>query len=405
MRILQINVALNKGSTGRIAEQIGITVKKNGEDSYFAYSRTGLPSESIPIKIGNKNDVYLHVLITRLLDKHGFGSKTATKRFVEEIEIVDPDVIHLHNIHGYYLNIEILFNFLKEFNKPVVWTFHDCWPFTGHCTYFDSVNCQKWKTACYSCPKTKMYPQSWLIDNSKNNFQKKKELFNQLSSLHIITPSNWLKQNVEQSFLKEYTTNVIHNGVDISIFKPAQNSTLINNYNLKDKNIIIGVASIWDKRKGLDDFVALSNILDNKYKIVLIGLSKEQIKQLPKHILGIERTENIEELAAWYATAKVFINPTYQDNFPTTNIEALACGTPVITYDTGGSPEAIDKSTGLVVKKRDIQGLKDAIDLMMNDKKKFTLKMCRERAEKYFNKEDRFQDYFNLYKNLLKINA
>lgn len=395
MKVLQINVSINKGSTGRIAEQIGETIKKNREDSYIAFSRTGLPSKSIPIQIGTKKDVYQHVLISRLFDKHGFGSKVATKIFIEEIEIVNPDIIHLHNIHGYYLHIGILFDFLKVFNKPVVWTFHDCWPFTGHCSYFDRVDCKKWKNECYSCPLKKYYPESWFIDNSRNNFRNKKKLFIKYKNTTIVTPSSWLKDLVNQSFIKEFPTKVIHNGVDLTIFKPI-------NSIVKKKKMILGIANIWDDRKGLNDFIKLNEILNSDYQITLLGLSNKQIDNLPKNIIGKKRTENIYDLAMLYSNADIYINPTYSDNFPTTNIEALACGTPVITYDTGGSPEAIDKNTGIIVKKGDIQGLKNAIHTITSEKEMFTVEKCRERAINKFNKDDRFMDYFNLYKDILK---
>jgi len=402
MIILQINTVINIGSTGRIAEQIGETIKKNGEDSYIAFSRPGLPSSSLPVQIGNQQDIYKHVLISRLFDQHGFGSKTATNRFIEEIEILDPDIIHLHNIHGYYLHIGILFNFLKVINKPVVWTFHDSWPYTGHCAYYESVNCEKWKIECHHCPKTKMYPQSWFFDNSQKNFKKKKVLFTGINNMHIITPSKWLKDQIKESFLKNYPIGVIHNGVDLKIFKPSNSVNFLSSQGIKKKLTVLGVASIWDKRKGLQDFIDLAKLLNNSFQIVLIGLSKSQIKSLPKNMKGILRTENVQELARWYSSAAVFINPTSQDNFPTTNIEALACGTPVITYDTGGSPEAIDENTGLVVDKGDINGLKNAIDTIITEKKKFSVVLCNERAKKYFNKDDRFMDYYNLYKELVR---
>jgi len=338
------------------------------------------------------------------LDRHGFASRKATKQLINKIEELKPDVINLHNIHGYYVNIEILFDYLKKINIPVVWTFHDCWPFTGHCSYFDSVACEKWKTHCQNCPKKSFYPKSLLIDNSFKNFSDKKQIFNQLDNLHIITPSNWLKNLVKQSFLSKFPVSCIHNGIDLSKFNPVENvEKLIQKWNLKDKIIVLGVASIWDRRKGLDDFISLSNKLSDTYQIILIGLTKKQIAQLPKNIIGIERTESIEELAEYYSLAKVFVNPTYQDNFPTTNIEALACGTPVVTYNTGGSPEAIDKETGIVVEKGNVNDLKTAIERVTSAKTEYYDKeKCRKRAEKHFDKNERYQDYLQLFKTLAK---
>jgi len=397
MKVLQINVAVNKGSTGRIAEQIGEVILQEGNESIIGYSREGLISKSKTIKIGDKFDFYRHVIHTRLFDNHGFSSKNTTISLTNEIDTLSPDIIHLHNIHGYYLNIEVLFNYINKKNIPILWTFHDCWPFTGHCSYFDRVDCQKWKTECYSCPMKKYYPTSWFIDNSKNNFKRKKKLFTTHKNITIVTPSLWLKKLVKQSFFNNLSVKIIHNGIDLEVFKPLQRSEK------SSKKILLGVASIWDSRKGLDDFVSLNNLLGSNFQMVLVGLSKKQIDNLPINIIGFERTENVEELVKLYSNADIYINPTYSDNFPTTNIEALACGTPVITYDTGGSPEAIDENTGLVVDKGDINGLKNAIDTIITEKKKFSVVLCNERAKKYFNKDDRFMDYYNLYKELLVV--
>lgn len=404
MRVLQINATVNSGSTGRIAEDIGLVLMNNGHESYIAFGRGNQPSKSNKIKIGNQWDANWHGVISLLLDRHGFASKKATKKLIKTIEELKPDVINLHNIHGYYVNIEILFDYLKKINIPVVWTFHDCWPFTGHCSYFDSVACEKWKTHCQNCPKKSFYPKSLLIDNSFKNFSEKKQIFNQLDNLHIITPSNWLKNLVKKSFLSKFPVSCIHNGIDLSKFNPVENvEKLSQKWNLKDKIIVLGVASIWDRRKGLDDFISLSNKLSDTYQIILIGLAKKQIAQLPKNIIGIERTESIEELAEYYSLAKVFVNPTYQDNFPTTNIEALACGTPVVTYNTGGSPEAIDKETGIVVEKGNVDELRDAIERVTSAKTEYYDKeKCRKRAEKHFDKNERYQDYLQLFKTLAK---
>ena len=390
MRILQINTIANSGSTGRIAEEIGKTLMGNAHESYMAYGRKNRPSQSRLIKIGTQKDVYQHVIHTLLWDKHGLASKKATKDFIRQIEDIKPDVIGLHNIHGYYLNYEILFNYIKANEIPVLWTFHDAWPFTGHCSYFDSVGCEKWKTHCHKCPITKNYPKA-LTDRSYQNFEDKQEAFTGVKHLKIITPSQWLGDLVKQSFLKEYPVEVIHNGIDLDVFKPLEN--VLDS----KKKIVLGVASTWDKRKGLDDFIQLSKKLDSNTKIVLIGLSSKQIESLPKGITGIERTENVEALVEWYNKATVFVNPTYVDNFPTTNIEALSCGTPVITYETGGSPEAVNQDTGKVVPKADINALAKAINDIKKDNT--TINAGRERALCKFNAKDRYLDYLKLYED------
>jgi len=403
LKILQINTTVNSGSTGKIAEDIGNLLIKQGHESYIAYGRFKRPSDSKLIKIGSKMETYFHWLITALFDKHGFGSKKATLTLINKIEKIKPDIIGLHNIHGYFINVKILFEYLQKSKIPIVWTLHDCWAFTGHCTYFDSVNCEKWKTQCFNCPKTKFYPTSYIIDNSKNNYSIKKILFNLPKSIQLITPSNWLNNLVKQSFLT-HPVHTIYNGIDLTVFKPNYSySFLSKKHDLNNKLVVLGVASIWDKRKGLEDFIALSKIIDNsKNQIILIGLSKDQINNLPKNIIGIERTENVQQLADYYSLADVFVNPTWQDNFPTTNIESLACGTPVITYNTGGSPEAIEESTGIVVNKGDIEGLKNAIDKVINNGKDFYQTNCRKRAELLFNKNDRYMDYLKIYKQLIE---
>jgi putative colanic acid biosynthesis glycosyltransferase len=392
MKILQINTTVNSGSTGRIAEDIGKVALKNSYESYISFGRGNQTSESELIRIGSKKGFYVHVLKSLFLDMHGRGSKNETKSFIRKVKEYKPEVVGLHNIHGYYINYQVLFEYLKEQQLPVIWTFHDCWPFTGHCAYFEAVKCEKWMTHCEKCPLTDRYPKSF-VDRSYSNFDNKKEAFLGLKNLTIVTPSYWLKNKVEKSFFKGCKVEVIHNGVDLNRFK-------VLNITSREDKIILGVASIWDKRKGLDDFITLRSLLTKEYKIVLIGLSKNQIASLPEGVLGIERTESVEELVNWYNKATVFVNPTYIDNFPTTNVESLACGTPVITYDTGGSPESIDGETGIVVEQGNVFELKESIENICSKRVDYYSHLCRQRAMKLFNKDDRFQEYINLYEKL-----
>lgn len=393
MKILQINTVVNSGSTGRIAEEIGLEIINQDHKSYIAYGRRDRLSKSELIKIGNKKDVYLHGIRTLLFDQHGLGSYNATEILVKEINVIKPDIIHLHNIHGYYVNYQVLFKYIKAENIPVVWTFHDCWPFTGHCVHFEHVGCTQWKTHCKKCPLYNKYPKSF-VDRSFKNFDDKKDAFLNVDNLTIITPSNWLKNLVKQSFLKEYSVETIHNGIDLQSFYPPSEKV--------NQKIILGVASNWSNAKGLHDFLKLRQVLADDIKIVLIGLSHSQIKSMPRNITGISRTENLEELSEWYQKASVFINPTYLDNFPTTNIEALACGTPVITYNTGGSPESINPKIGEVVEKGDIEALKKAIErFLVKEDLQELMKECRSHALSNFNKDDRFKEYLNLYKSIL----
>ncbi|NMC40767.1 MAG: glycosyltransferase, partial [Bacteroidales bacterium] len=356
MKILQINTTVNSGSHGRIADEIGLSLIDAGHESYVAAAFTGRPSRSQVIKIGCKTDRYLHALKTRLFDRHGFGSEIPTRALVEKIKKINPDIIHLHNLHGYYIHIGVLFQYLKSAGKPVVWTLHDCWPFTGHCSHFDRVNCFKWQSECNICPNKRGYPASWWLDNSRRNFYEKKRLFSGLNKMIIVTPSLWLADHVIKSFLNDYEVRIIHNGVDLNVFRPDDASLAVKKYNLS-YNYILGVSNVWTESKGLRDFIQLRKLLNSEIQVVLVGLNEKKIKNLPAGITGIYRTENVNKLAELYSGAMVFVNPTYVDNFPAVNIEALACGTPVVTYKTGGSPEATDSETGFAVEKGDVGGL------------------------------------------------
>ena len=398
LKLLQINESVNTGSSGRIAEDIGKTAKASGYEIFIAYGRKSKDSSAVLIRIGNKADLIYHLLCSRLFDIHGLASRQATKAFIRQIEKIKPSVIHIHNINGYYINYEILFNYLNRQSVPVIWTFHDCWPITGHCSFFDAVNCNKWMTACHLCPNKKGYPKSLLFDNSKNNFDRKKTLFSSCKNLIIVTPSMWLAEIVKSSFLGNKKIITINNGIDVDIFQRKTHIKALKKYDIPaDKFIILGVANHWDKRKGLEDFVRLSECIDNEFIIVLVGLSKYQQKDLHANITGISRTENIQELAQLYSISGVFVNPTKVDNFPTVNIEALACGTPVITYKTGGSSEIISEDTGFVIEKGDIVGLKRAIEKVRNAGKDYYSEKCRRRAVELFNKNDRYNDYLALY--------
>lgn len=356
MKIVQIN-SFSNGSTGKIMMNIHKELQKQGFDSYVVWGRGRKSENNHEIYLNDKIGVYFHALYARLTGKVGFASKRSTKKLLKRLDEIKPDIIHLHNIHGYYINIELLFNYIRENNIKVIWTLHDCWPFTGQCPYFTFVDCSKWKTQCDKCHMLNEYPKT-LKDNSRSNYLKKKNLFTGLN-ITIVTPSEWLSKLVKQSFLKEYPVKVINNGIDLSIFKPIK-SDFRKKYNIENKKIILGVAGVWDRRKGLSDFLELSKHLDNdKYQIVLIGLSKKQLKNLPSNIIGMTRTENQRQLVEIYSASDVLFNPTYEDNYPTVNIEALACGTAVLSYDTGGSIEFVkfiknNDKVKYIIKKNDI---------------------------------------------------
>ncbi len=405
--LLQIDACRNYGSTGRINEQIGLAAKKNGWVSYIAHgSRYVNPSELKSIQIVSKVEEYWHAIETKLFDNHGLASRIATKRFITKVQELNPTLIHLHTIHGYYVNYKILFDYLAKVNIPVVWTLHDCWNFTGHCGHFAFWNCYRWKSMCHDCPARHEYPSSMICDRSKKNYKLKRECFTSVKKMTLVPVSYWLEDLVKQSFYKDYSNVVIHtihNGININIFKPAPFLTvqlLKEKLGVLGKKVLMGCAMPFTNRKGYYDFIKLRDLLDESYSIVMVGLSREQKREVDlKGIIGITRTQNVQELVDYYSMADLFLNLTYEDNFPTTNIEALACGTPVLTYDTGGSVEAVDEKTGIIVKKGNIEVLAKTIkDFTSIPPKK---EVCRSRAVLLYNENERFQEYIDLYESIL----
>ncbi len=345
MRVLFINEVCGHTSTGKICAEQAKKLYTYGHEVKIAYGRSDYVPEKyqkFAIKIGTKFDVFLHGVYTRLLDGHGFLSKNATKQFLQWADNYNPDLLWLHNLHGYYINVELLFDWIKSRSgMKVNWTLHDCWSFTGHCTYFSFAKCEKWKTHCDNCPEKKSYPASFLLDRSYSNYDRKHLAFTGVNNMTLITPSYWLADLVSHSFLSEYSVKVVHNTIDKAIFKPTK-SNFREKYNLTGKKIVLGVSNAWhEPRKGLNDFYAVRQYLDDSFAIVLVGLTKTMIARLPSGIIGLLRTNNSRDLAEIYTAADIFFNPTYEDNYPTVNIEAQACGTPVITYKTGGSPESV----------------------------------------------------------------
>lgn len=390
MKIAQINTVCGNGSVGRITVDIYHALEKKGHEGKIYYGRRTAPEGIRAERFGSDMELGQHVLSTFLTGHHGFASKGQTKKLIAALKAYDPDLIHLHNVHGFYVNIELLFEFLKSFGKPVVWTLHDCWSFTGHCAYFDLAGCEKWKRGCEHCPQyRKAYPYALLRDASRENYARKKAAFGGVKGLTIVTPSRWLAGLVKESFLKEYPVRVIPNGIDLDVFCP-QNATAYPKYR------ILGAANVWDERKGLVFFEELWKRLEHdKYEITVAGVSDKQKKHLPEGMKAIGYTKNIRELVQLYSDADVYVNPTLEDNFPTTNLEALACGTPVVTFETGGSMEALDETCGRVVPQRDVDALEQAVRSLC-EKKEFLRGSCREQALHY-NKYDRFGEYLNLY--------
>lgn len=362
-KLVQINTVCNT-STGRIMHAIQKKASEQGFETLSFVGRrkvfTDLPCE----KYGNPISFWVHVAINTIFDRQGYGSWYATKRLIKRLKKEQPDIIHLHNLHGYYLNLPILFDYLKrEFKGQLFWTFHDCWPFTGHCAYFTMAGCDKWKEQCENCQNKKNYPVSLLLDASKRNYKDKKNLFCNLENLTILTPSCFMEKLIKNSFMKAYTIKVIPNGIDLKEFSYRINENIYKKYKIPyDKKILLGVANVWDKRKGLEDFLGLAREVHGEYKIVLVGLNKWQIKGLPTNIVGVERTENIEELVNLYSIADIFINPSLEESFSMVTVEALACGTPVIVLDTSAVKELVTAENGIVLSSHEISDYLSAIE-------------------------------------------
>jgi len=394
-----------KGSTGRIVDSIAELLIANGHEATIAY---GLGTSDNPnaIKFGTKKEQFIHKVLSHAFDMQGLCSQIATRKLIKYIKEYKPDIINLHNIHGNYLNYPTLFKYLSTTNIEVVWTLHDCWSFTGHCPHFAFCGCEKWRTECYKCPQLWMYPKSDFWDGSKRNFRLKKKYFQSFPSrLHIVTVSNWLKNLSAQSILKDSTFKVFNNGVDLNVFRPFSKNEILNvknKYNVPDKKIFIAVASPWGKRKGLNDLVQLDDFINHSNSCLLIvGLNETQIATMPPGIVAIPKTDNVEELAKLYSMSSALINPTYEDSFPTVNLEALACGIPIVTYNTGGSPEAITNDTGIVVDQANIARLAEALKQVITSKDKYTTIQCRMHAEACFNQNDSYLKYLSYFEELL----
>jgi len=405
MKILQINTSyINGGSTGRIVYDLSQVIQKENIESYVGFGYEYVQTNDVnTYKIETIPELKLSILKTRLFGKHGFYNKGVTRNFLDWVDKIKPDVIHLHNLHNHYLNIEILFEYIKKHDIPVVWTLHDCWSFTGWCAYFDYSNCDKWLTGCHNCPSLRDYPYTWFFDRSKEIYNDKAKIFGDVNNLTIITPSNWLAKLVKQSILKEYVVKVINNGIDLMAFKPTASDFRKNN-GLENKIIVLAMAMQLNKRKGVDYLLRLPALLSDDYCLVLVGIEESQRKFLPaKNCIGIKKTNNIDELVQIYSASDMFVNPTLEDNFPTTNLEALACGTPVITFNTGGSPESVDESVGVVVKKGSMDELVNAIKKVSEiGKEKYTA-LCVERANLYYGKEKQYLKYIEEYKLLTNL--
>ncbi len=405
-RLLQINTCITQ-STGRIAQQIGEKAISDGWESYIAFPARApkVESKSKLIVIGTKVDQYIHALMTRIFDCCGFLSRRATKQLIKQIEAIHPNVIHLHNIHGYYLNIPVLFDYLKKSGIPVVWTLHDCWAFTGHCVHYTCVSCFKWKSECYDCPRKKTYPNSFLLDRSKQNFELKKRAYENMPNITLVPVSHWLGREVSQSMLGKYSIHVIQNGIDVNVFRPRRESVagVRERYGLCGKYVVLGVATGWSEEVGLSTFFRLRKQLSADFAIVMVGCTPNILKQLPDGIIGISRTNNVDELAEIYSAADILFNASYQETFGLVTAEAMACGTPVIVYDSTACSEIVTSETGYIAEVKDeIQVLNYILEDKMLDstQRRVRSEKCRQYAIAHFDKNIKYQEYIKLYNSL-----
>ena len=393
MKIVQINATCGIGSTGKICVGIGRLLAAGGIENHILCSKTN--GDPLGISCASDSYIKLQSLKSRVLGNYGFNSARATRRMIAELERIQPDIVHLHNIHGHDCNLEMLFSWFRKNKIKLVWTFHDCWAFTGYCPHFVMEKCEKWKTQCLQCGQRSA--SSWFLDRSKALFEKKKACFAG-QNLTVVTPSRWLAEMAGQSFMKKYSVNVIHNGIDLSVFQPTSGA-FRQKYGLENKKLILGVAFDWGIKKGLDVFVDLAEKLPADYQIVLVGTNERIDRGLPSNVLSIHRTQNQKELVEIYSEADVFVNPTREDSFPTVNMEALACGTPVVTFRTGGSPEMLDDTCGSVVDCDDVEATQRQI-LRICETKPFTKEQCLKKAQT-FDQNERFKEYLKLYERII----
>lgn len=395
-KLLLINVALNWGSTGKIVEGIGTLAQAGGWEVFVAHgARYKNLSTTTNIQVSSKVGEWIHYVESSLFDAQGLGSRCETKRFLKQVEEIKPDIVHIHNIHGCYINYPLLFTYLKEHNIPVVWTLHDCWAMTGHCVHFMRSNCMKWQTRCHHCPQKMTFPSSYLFDRSERNYKLKKDLFTSMPVMHITTVSSWLKGIAESSYLKKYPITVVPNGIktDMLNFEP---SDILERFGLQGKKLLLAVAIGLDERKGLYDYIKLANKLSDQYQLMLVGLTEEERKTVPESIIAVKRTNSTRELAAYYSAADALLSLSYEETFGLTIVEAMACGTPAIVYDNTAQPELVTLETGMIVPTGDLDALVKAIDEVCSKPKESYSIACRNHSLEYDEKLS-YQKYLDIY--------
>lgn len=421
MRIAYINVT-SVMSTGRIAVELCRMAEAGGHRALLCHARGTCPGDVPSLRVGNRMDTAAHALLARVTDRAGFYSRRSTRQLVSELEKYKPDLVHLHNIHGYYLHLPTLFEYLKRNDIPTVWTLHDCWAFTGHCAYYTMAEgapppdgerrraacgegCERWLNGCGNCVLLREYPRSWLVDQSARNWREKRALFSGVPHMVLVTPSEWLKDQVKRSFLGSYPVYALPNGIDLTAFAPCVDENFMRDtarfYGLDkagNRPLIISAASAWDGRKGLDDLIELSEVLGEDYCVAAVGLDEYQIRSLPPHtVLGVPPTGNLNDLCALYTAADLYISLSHGETMGMTLVEALACGTQVLCYDTTAMPEIVTPEVGEVAPMGDMDAVADAVRRLCRSHK--SPADCRARAAAYAAPL-RFGAYLKLYHNM-----
>ena len=391
MKLVQINATCGAGSTGKICVAVSRLLTEQGIENYILYA-SGQSDYPLGRRYMSPCEVKWQTLRSRICGNYGLNSRGATRRMIALLEEISPQMVHLHNLHGHNCNLEMLFRYLRKKKIKVFWTFHDCWAFTAYCPHYDMIGCDQWRSeGCRKCPQRKRY--SWFFDRSRFLYEKKREMLTGLD-MTVITPSRWLAEQAKQSFLRTCDIRVIHNGIDLSVFRPRE-SDFRKRHRCEDTFLVLGVAFGWGERKGLDVFLELSKRLDEKFQIVLVGTDDKVDQKLPPRVISIHRTKDQTELAEIYTAADLLFNPTREENYPTVHMESLACGTPVLSFATGGCAEMLDETCGMTVPKNDVDAAEQAIRYIYRERP-FSRESCLKKAEA-FSEKDRFEEYTKLY--------
>ena len=399
MKIIIINTFSN-GSTGNISKKIKKALEQNGDECWFFYG-IGNSGERRIERIGSNISIHLHSLLSRLTGLQCCFSYFSTLCLIRKIKKIKPDIVHFHNIHGSYLNMATIFNFLAREKIPVVETLHDCWAFTGKCPHFSAVKCMKWKDKCGNCPQLSRYPASSFFDVTAHNIKKKDKLYKKINNFTVTAVSDWLANCARESILRDYNIKTIHNGIDLELFYPDFDVSIFEHYNIPRKKIVLGVASVWSERKGLVKFKEISSLLSDEFAVVIVGLNEDQIASLPKNMIGIKRTENIDDLRKIYSCASVFINTSLEETFGLVTAEALACGTPAIVFNSTACPEVLDSNSGIVLDNSSSESLLRAIYKIVENKTTYSKENCVNRIKNNFSSKKMLQGYLNLYSEIL----